>query len=69
MKTFRHVICFLLLGAAWFGTAQAQGFSLGVALAAIQGLNQKLEARQARIAQLEATLARFEERLSRLEQK
>lgn len=41
----------------------------GVALAAIQGLNQKLEVRDARISQLEATLAQIEERLSRLEQK
>jgi hypothetical protein len=39
----------------------------GVALAAIQGLNQKLEAKETRIAQLEEMLSRLEARLAKLE--
>jgi prefoldin subunit 5 len=41
----------------------------GVALAAIQGLNQKLEQRNAKIKQLESKLATFEARLAKLERK
>jgi Chaperone of endosialidase len=41
----------------------------GVALAAIQGLNQKLEQRNAKIKQLEIKLATFEARLAALERK
>jgi hypothetical protein len=41
----------------------------GVALAAIQGLNQKLEQRNAKIKQLESKLSNFEARLSELERK
>jgi hypothetical protein len=41
----------------------------GVALAAIQGLNQKLEQRNAKIKQLESKLATFEARLIALERK
>jgi Chaperone of endosialidase len=41
----------------------------GVALAAIKGLNQKLEQRNAKIKQLESKLATFEARLTALERK
>jgi Chaperone of endosialidase len=41
----------------------------GVALAAIQGLNQKLEQRNAKIKRLESKLASFEARLAALERK